>query len=108
MAKVLKHKVFLTLLGKSKQKRRRNMLISLANNGELKAIIECIINVLYGNVPLKKEDHSKLKRFKKSMRQVVRKAEPMKYKREILQQKGGFLGSLIPIALTALTSLYPK
>ena len=106
MAKVLKHKDFLTLLGKSKQKRRRN--ISLANNGELKAIIECIINVLYGNVPSKKKDHSKLKRFKKSMRQVVRKAEPMKYKREILQQKGGFLGSLIPIALTALTSLFPK
>ena len=106
MANVLKHQSFLTLLSRSKRKKQRNLIIELAKEEELRAIIECIINVLYGNINLNKNQHKKLKRYKKSMRKVAQ--GPMTKKKSILKQEGGFLGSLIPIALSALGTLFPN
>ena len=108
MSAAIKHKDFLTLLSKSKQKKRRDLLIDLASSHELKAIIECIVNILRGNVSLNDRKKKKLSRFKNIMRQVALKSNPIKKKKRILQQKGGFLGALIPIALSAIGSLFPK
>ena len=108
MSAAVKHKDFLTLLSKSKQKKRRDLLIELASSQELNAIIECIINILRGNVSLNERRKKKLSRFKNVMREVALKSNPIKKKKRILQQKGGFLGALIPIALSAIGSLFPK
>ena len=108
MSAAIKHKDFITLLSKSKQKKRRNLLIELASSQELKAIIEFIVNILRGNVSLNDRKKKKLTRFKIIMREVALKSNPIKKKKRILQQKGGFLGALIPIALSAIGSLFPK
>ena len=108
MKAAVKHKDFLTLLSKSKQKKRRDLLIELASSQELNAIIECIINILRGNVSLNERRKKRFSRFKNVMREVALKSNPIKKKKRILQQKGGFLGALIPIALSAIGSLFPK
>ena len=51
----IKHKDYLSLLSKSKQKNRRNRLLELANSGEIQAVSECISNILNGNVPISKK-----------------------------------------------------
>ena len=107
MSKALKHKDYLSLLAKSKQAKRRNLIIDLANADEIKAVAECILNVLLGNITLTNKQVKKLKRHKKYMRLVAQKSFPSQKKKAILKQKGGFLPTLIPLALSALGSVVP-
>ena len=98
MSKALKHKDYLSLLAKSKQVKRRNLIIDLANAEEIKAIAECILT----NNQVKK-----LKQHKKYMRLIAQKSFSNKKKKSILKQKEGFLPTLIPLALSALGSIVP-
>ena len=47
----------------------------------------------------------KLAPYKKELRAVTRNKVTTKKKREVLQQKGGFIGALLSVALPLLTSL---
>ena len=99
------NKHYLTLLSTSKQKNRRNKLLDAANTNEIKAISECVKNIIEGNVPISDGDLKILKRHKQVLRSVARRCYSVKRKRVLLKQKGGFLISLLPLALTALTKL---
>jgi hypothetical protein len=101
----LKHIDFLTLLGDSKNKKRRNALIDIATNGEIDSISECILNILQGKVPLKPFQTKKLQKIKKYLRLLASKKCSIKNRKKILKQKGGFLGALIPVAIAAISSL---
>ena len=46
MGHALKRQDYLSLLANSKQARRRNSLIELATPSEIKAVAECILNVI--------------------------------------------------------------
>jgi len=105
MSRALKHKEYLSLLSKSKKVNRRNVLIDLGNKQEIASIAECILNVLNGNIPLKKEEKKKMKRYKNVMRRVVDKKNNMSKKKTLLIQKGGFLPLILPLALSALSSV---
>lgn len=107
--KAVIHADYLTLLGKAaKHRSRRKALIDFANTNELHAIIECIENVLAGNVALTPAQHKKLKRYKTIMRTMTtRQLSPVQLKRH-LNQSGGFLGSFIPIALSAVWPMFQK
>lgn len=107
MSKALKHKDYLSLLSKSKSKKRRHLLIDLANTAEIKAIAECILNILSGNIRLKSNQKKKLKRYRSALRDVANKHYSTKQKKYILRQKGGFLPALLPLAISALTSIVP-
>ena len=96
---------YLSLIGKTKNKGKRAMLIDYANKEQIEAIAECIDNILQGNVPLTKKETTKLKKHKKAMRVVSDRHSPVKHKRNVLKQDGGFLSTLIPIAVSALGSL---
>ena len=101
----IKHKEYLTLLSKSKNTSRRKNLIEAGNNSEIRAITECLRNLIEGNVPINKGQLSLLKRYKSVLRSLASKCQPIKSKKKILKQKGGFLAALLPIALSALGGL---
>ena len=51
----LKHKEYLTLFSKAKNKARRNKLVDVADGSEVRAVSECIKNILddnSGNKPI--------------------------------------------------------
>lgn len=104
---LLKRKDFLNLLSKSKRnKKRRNLLIDIADKEEINALSEIILNALRGNLPLKKKEIKELNKYKHVLRKLIKRTYSIKKKKAILKQKGGFLGAIIPIALSALGSIF--
>ena len=101
----IKHKEYLTLLSTSKAGVRRKKLVDAGNNGEIQAVSECIQNIIEGNVPVSKEQLTLLKRYKTVLRALASRCRPIKQKKQLLQQKGGFLSAILPIALNALGGL---
>lgn len=104
----VKHKEFLYLLSKANNKKRRINLIDAADSKEIRAVSECIHNILSGNVSVTKKQIDNLRRYRHALRTLSSRCFPMKKKKEILKQKGGFLGALLPIALSAVGGLLPK
>lgn len=96
---------YLTLLSKCKQKNRRNKLIEAASSNEIRAISECIKNIVEGNVPIDNKQLQILKRYKQVLRSLAQRCFSIKKKRMLLRQRGGFLGAILPIALGALSSI---
>ena len=104
--KALEHADYLSLLGKTKNKKRRSTLIDFASKDQLEAVIECVENILQGTIPLSRSDTRKLQRHKTPLRLVAVHHVPINEKRRVLKQQGGFLGALIPLAVNALGSLF--
>lgn len=106
MSKSLKNsEPYLQLLARSSFKRRKSLL-NQATRGELKSLCEICLNILKGNIPLDDKNFKKLKRNRQTIKVLANKRVPIKVKREILGQKGGFLGTVAAIALPLLTSLF--
>ena len=99
-----KKRDFLSLIAKAKNPKKRNQLIDYADNEEILAICECIYNVLQNNIPIEDKDYKKLKKFKTTLRSLIRKTS-MKKRKNTLKQHGGFLNVLIPAALSVLSGL---
>ena len=106
-SKALEHRDFLTLLGKAKQSKRRKILLDAANSNEIRSIAECALNLLKNRINLNTGQKRKFKRHKETLRHVAKKSVSVKRKRRILQQKGGFLTTLLPLAISALSSIVP-
>lgn len=85
---------------------RRNKLVDAANSGEIHAVMECIRNILNGNVPLDKAQLKQMRKYKTTLRTLANNCLAVREKRRVLRQRGGFLASLLPIALSALGSLF--
>ena len=77
----------------------RNCDVELIN-----CFCECCKNILKGNVPLKSNQLTKLRRDKNNVRALALKKTSLRKKRKILQ-KGGFLGAILAPVLSVLTSL---
>jgi len=94
----------LKLLQKSKLKRH---LLQKCPNSVIKAVCECALNVLKGNVPISKRQKDKLSSYKRTLRRLGDKKVPLFKKRRILIQKGeGFLSLILPAAVSLLGSLF--
>jgi hypothetical protein len=107
-SKAVKHKDFLSLLSKSKSKKRRDQLIDLATKNEICAIIECVYNFLKGRVKHSHDQKQKLARYKNALRKVAQHKGSVKNSKQIIKQEGGFLPALIPLALGAIGKILPK
>lgn len=83
----------------------RKQLLKRLPSSAFKAICECTLNVLKGNVPLNKQQKKILQRYKNTLRQIGTKKGSLITKKKLIVQKGGFLNVLIPAALSAITSL---
>ena len=98
----LKHKDFLTLLGNSKQRKRRNALIELGTNEEIDSISECILNILQGKVKLKSQEIKKLQKIKQYLRLLANKKCSIKKRKTLFKQKGGLFFKNIVSAIISL------
>lgn len=94
----------LQLLHKCPQKLRKKLLQKIGNKC-IKAICECCLNTLRGNVPLTNEQKKSLSRHKTTLRKLENRKVSLAKKRKLIVQKGGFLNILIPAALSVLTGL---
>lgn len=75
----------------------------------VRCIVECAHNTLKGNVPLKPQQHRKLKSHKSLLRKLAKKGESVEKKRKILVQKGSgvFLTALLaPLLGSVLGKLF--
>lgn len=94
----------LDILSKAKPSQRKEILIR-AEFELIKAIVECIENVLQGRVDIKKSDIDKLKKFKNVLRRVSTSGEKWKHKKKIILQQGG---SFLPAILQPIVSVLSR
>lgn len=106
MSKIIKEKEYLTLLAKTKNRKKRAALIDLATANEINALSELIVNILNANVPLNPKTKTRLVRYKTDLRELCKKTLSTKTKKRLLQ-KGGILNVILPLAISALSSLIP-
>lgn len=108
MGEAIKHRDFLSLLSRAKNTKKRNKLIDIADPNELKAVAECFLNILNGNIKVSANQLNKMKRKKSTMRKLVGKRNSHKKRKEYIKQTGGFLPTILPLALTLLSSFIKK
>lgn len=83
----------------------RKKLLKNIPSRSVKAICECTLNVLKGNVPLTTSQKRYLSKYKSTLRKIGTKKGSLSSKRNLIVQKGGFLNILLPAALSVLTTL---
>lgn len=96
---------FLRVLKNCNSKQRRAIL-QTADNQLLKAICECILNVLRGVVKINPQQKRKLTHHKNTLRKLADKKVSWTAKKKAIVQKGdGFLSIILPPVLQTLASL---
>ena len=98
---------FLHLLAHSKLQRRKHLL-KLATKEELASLFEICLNILKGRLKLNDQNYKTLQRHKHLIRTLGNKKVPLKHKKKLVNQKGGFLGTLAAIALPLLGQLLTR
>lgn len=98
---------FLHLLARSSAKRRKSLL-KQATKEELTSLFEICLNILRGHLPLSPHMHKKLERERQTLRTLADKKISLQRKKKVINQKGGFLGTLAGIALPLLAQLLTK
>ena len=102
--KVLQCLPELEKLAKSKTATERNYYLKNCEDCLINSISEIALNCLKGKIPLKSCDFKKLNVYKNLLRQLASKS-PVKKRRRLLIQKGGFISVLIPPAISLIASL---
>lgn len=83
----------------------RKQILKTLPSRSVKAICECTLNVLKGNVPLSTYQKKSLSKYKTTLRKIGTKKGTLFHKKKLIVQQGGFLNILIPAALSVLTGL---
>ena len=105
---VKKHLNFLCLLCNT-HSTQQQALIETANPEQIRAICECVFNVLQGNISVPESIKGELAPHKQSLRDIADAKVPYKKKKEILVQKGGAIwGAMLPLAISSVASLINK
>ena len=71
-------------------------------NCDYRAISEVALNVLYGKIPLNKNQKKKLAKHKEKLRALTEKKLSLRQRKHIINQKGGFISALLFPAITTL------
>ena len=95
---------FIKVLAKSSVKQRK-LLLRGATNEQLKGLFELCLNIIRGNLPLSNAEFHKLKRHRKTLESLASRRVPLYKKREIVNQKGGFIGAVANLAIPLLASI---
>jgi len=78
------------------------LLVDAGSNDQIRAVSECIHNVIKGNVPITDTQLRTIRKYKGVLRALARSCVPIKKKRVLLKQKGVFLAKLLPLAFQVL------
>lgn len=95
-----------TLVGSSPA--RRKFLLRHATKTELDGLFEICLNLLRGNLPLDTKTFKAFKRQRKIIEALGDKRVALRTKKQIINQKGGFVGKLAIFALPLLTDLISR
>lgn len=99
---VIKNLPVLKTLASASPKLRR-MILENGNLQLIKAIVECIENVLKGNIPIEESCFKKLKKHKSALRAISKSPNKLSQKKKVIIQKGGgFLPALLLPVITVL------
>ena len=103
MEKLKRNLDILKVLSKCK-KSLRTGIIQGGDRDLIITLCECVLNLLNGNINISQQEHSKLKKYKNSLRKLLEKKN-LKEKKKILIQKGGFLEILLPAIISGLSTI---
>ena len=85
-------------------------MITTANRGQMEAISEMVLNLLKGNIIVPNASFTRLKPHKAKLLYLTRKKPSLKQKKQVLNQKGGFLPALaaliVPLAVDLLGKVF--
>ena len=99
-----KNRKLLEIVGECKKKLRTSIILN-SDNDFILTIIECVLNIMNGNVNLNDENFKILKPYNKTFKKLIKKKISLNNKRKIIVQKGGFLQFLIPAIISAVGSI---
>ena len=95
---------FIKVLARSNANQRK-LLLRGATNEQLKGLFELCLNIIRGNLPVNNKEFRRLKRYRKTLESLASRRVPIYKKREIVNQKGGFIGAVAKIAIPLLASI---
>lgn len=87
--------------------KRRRRLLKEGGKPLQVCLRECALNVVKGNVPLSKRQFKKLKPYRNTIRQLSKYRTSLKDRLKI-EQRGGFLGSLLVPILASIAGAVIK
>jgi len=99
---------FIKVLLKSKGKINKTELLQKFPDFVTDDITEMLYNIVMGHIPVKTKQVKKLKAFKKPLLKLVNLKNNKKRKRFIYKQKGGFIGTLLPIIASLVGGILPN
>ena len=105
--KLVKNFDFIKQLSQS-SKRDCASLLQKVSIDRIKVLCEICLNLLEGNIPVNGEEKQKLKRHRKKIEVLADRKVALKQKRPIINQRGGFIGTLASVALPVLTGIIAK
>ena len=78
----------------------RNALLKALSNKEVKLLCEVCLNLVHGHLKVQNPTtFNKLKKHRKLLSDLADKRKSIKRKRQLINQKGGFIGALAAAAL---------
>ena len=88
---------------------RKKLLRSLKDNDEIfRAIQELVLNGVKGNIPFSEADKTKLRPYKKLLKEIAKPKISKSKRKKLVSQCGGFLPFLLPAAATTLATVLQK
>ena len=107
---ILKHSEFIKKLGENKKNKKEIIhLIKNSKANEINSLSEVAFNILNGSLPCTRHRKKILKKKLRDLRLLGDKKTANKSKKRVLMKGGGFLlSALIPVAISAITSLLNK
>ena len=107
---ILKHSEFIKKLGENKKNKKEIIhLIKNSKANEINSLSEVAFNILNGSLPCTRHRKKILKKKLRDLRLLGDKKTVNKSKKRVLMKGGGFLlSALIPVAISAITSLLNK
>ena len=93
---------------KSLKPSQRRLLLKYCDKNHVRAFEEVALNIVKNTINLSDADKRVCKRWKKPLKLLALKKYPVKYKRELLLQKGGFFAALLPILASVVGSIISR
>jgi len=83
---------------------KRKQMINNITKKDLKLLLECVKNILVGNIPIQPEKKKRLGRHRQKLRHLVSRKLGIKSKLRILKQKGGILPAILSVLTPAIVT----
>ena len=84
-----RNQTFLQSLLREANAKRRNVMLDLANKDQINAISEMVLNLMKRKIPIRPGTYHKLKRYKKVLRELSKRRNSLKRRREHLKSQTG-------------------